>query len=204
MKEVISNLRTEIVMSKDESKRYSLRKIWSEDKPSLAILMICPSSSGEVAVDTSTMLTLGNCYRLGYGSVTIVNLFSKVNDFDLKEAKETDEENLQAILKAAESSDCFVIGAGTGKAKNKVFQRRLEQVLLALRQYEDKLYCLCDEDGGSRGLHPLSPRLRRWVLSKCSVSEFIDIPMEEIDPKKKGKSKSFAKTKEEGQENSLS
>ena len=197
MKEVISNLRTEIVMSKDESRRYSLRKIWSEDKPSLAILMICPSSSGEVAVDTSTMLTLGNCYRLGYGSVTIVNLFSKVNDFDLKGSADTDEENLQAILRAAESVDCFVIGAGTGKTKNKIFQRRLEQVLIALHPYEDKLHCLCDEDGGSRGLHPLSPRLRRWCLSKCSVSEFVDVPMAETEPKKKGKGKASSKQKTE-------
>lgn len=197
MKEVISNLRTEIVMSKDESKRYSLRKIWSEDKPSLAILMICPSSSGEVAVDTSTMLTLGNCYRLGYGSVTIVNLFSKVNDFALKDADDEDEENLQAIQKAAASVDCFVVGAGTGKAKNKTFQRRLEQVMMALCPYEDKLHCLCDEDGGSRGLHPLSPRLRQWCLCKCSVSEFIDIPMEDVSPKKKGKSKSSNKQAEE-------
>lgn len=193
MKEITSNLRTEIALSEDEACRYSLRKVWLEDKPSLAILMICPSSSGEVAVDASTMLTLGNCYRLGYGSVTIVNLFSKVNDFNLKGATDTDEENLQAILKAAESVDCFVIGAGTGKAKNKIFQRRLEQVLLALRPYEDKLHCLCDEDGGSRGLHPLSPRLRRWCLSKCSVSEFIDIPMEETAQKKKGKSKPSTK-----------
>lgn len=196
MKETISNLKTEIVMSEDETKRYSLRKMWDGSKPSLAILMICPSSSGEVAVDTSTMLTLGNCYRLGYGSVTIVNLFSKVNDFDLKEAKETDEENLQTILKAAESSDCFVIGAGTGKAKNKAFQRRLEQVLLALRPYEEKLHCLCDEDGGSRGLHPLSPRLRRWVLSKCSIAEFIETPMEKTEPKKKGKGKASHKQTE--------
>lgn len=196
MKEITSNLRTEIVMSDDGAYRYSLRKIWDEQKPSLAILMICPSSSGEVAVDTSTMLTLGNCYRLGYGSVTIVNLFSKVNDFELKMADETDEENLQAILKAAELVDCFVIGAGTGKAKNKVFQRRLEQVMLALRPYEDKLHCLCDEDGGSRGLHPLSPRLRRWHLSKCSVSEFIDIPIDETAHKKKGKGKPCKQTEE--------
>lgn len=193
MKEIISNLRTEIVASDDGAYRYSLRKVWDETKPSLAILMICPSSSGEVAVDASTMLTLGNCYRLGYGSVTIVNLFSKVNDFNLKGATDTDEENLQAILKAAESVDCFVIGAGTGKAKNKIFQRRLEQVMMALRPYEDKLHCLCDKDGGSRGLHPLSPRLRQWCLSKCSVSEFIDIPVEEIATKKKGKSKSSNK-----------
>ena len=197
MKEIISNLRTEIIASDDGAHRYSLRKIWDEQKPSLAILMICPSSSGEVAVDTSSALSMANSYRLGYGSVTILNLFSKVNDFDLKDPSETDEENLQAILKSAGSVDCFVLGAGTGKAKNKVFQHRLEQVLLALRPYEDKLHCLCDEDGGSRGLHPLSPRLRRWCLSKCSVAEFIDIPMDEPDPKKKGKGKPSKKQVEE-------
>ena len=114
----------------------------------------------------------------------------------MQDPNEFDEENLQAILKAAEASDCFVLGAGTGKAKNKVFQQRLEQVLMALRPYEDKLHCLCDKDGGSRGLHPLSPRLRQWCLSKCSVSEFIDIPMEEVASKKKGKSKPSKQTEE--------
>ena len=196
MREIISNLRTEILESGDGAQRYQLRKVWSEDKPSLGILMLCPSSSGEVAVDTSTSLVLSNCYRLGYGSVTIVNLFSTINDFDLKEASDEDPENLQAILDAAKSASCFVIGCGTGKSKNAKFHQRLEQVLLALRPYEDKLYCLCDEKGGSRGLHPLSPRLRRRCLSKCSVSEFIDIPMEEVVPKKKGKSKSSGKQTE--------
>ena len=193
MKEIISNLRTEIIMSDDETKRYSLYKEWQKDKPSLAIVMLCPSSSGEVAVDTSTALTIGNCFRLGYGSVTIVNLFSNINDFTLREAEEEDPENLSAIVAAAEKADCLVLGAGTGKAKNKLFQKRLEQVLTALRPYESKLHCLCDENGGSRGLHPLSPRLRQWSLSKCSVSEFIDIPMEEAAHKKKGKSKSSNK-----------
>jgi hypothetical protein len=152
--------------------------------------MHCPSSSGSVSVDASTSLVLSNCYRLGYGSVTILNLFSTVNDFDLQHAEGEDPENLQVIVAAAEKADCLVLGAGTGKAKNKLFQKRLEQVLTALRPYESKLHCLCDENGGSRGLHPLSPRLRRWCLSKCSVSEFIDIPMEEAATKKKGKGKS--------------
>ena len=65
MKEITSNVRTEIMMSDDGANRYSLRKVWDESKPSLAIIMMCPSSSGEVAVDASTALTIGNCYRLG-------------------------------------------------------------------------------------------------------------------------------------------
>ena len=196
MKETVSNLKTEIVMSNDETKRYSLRKVWDENKPSLAIVMICPSSSGEVSVDTSTALTMANCYRLGYGAVTIVNLFSKINDFAFKEAEEIDEENLKAILKAAEENSCLVLAWGTGKAKNKAFQRRVEQVVTALRFYEEKLYCLCDEKGGSRGLHPLSPRLRVWYLSPVKIRELVELPSEkESEQKKKPKVKNLTNEK---------
>lgn len=194
MKEIISNLRTEILASEDETKRYSLRKVWSEDKPSLAIVMLCPSSSGEVAVDTSTALTIGNCYRLGYGSVTIVNLFSNINDFALKEAEEEDPENLESIIAAAEKCQCLVLGAGTGKAKNKLFQKRLEQVLAALHPYESKLHCLCDENGGSRCLHPLSPRVREWHLSPLKISELLpELPNAEQEPNKKKRPKTVKK-----------
>lgn len=195
MREIISNLRTEILESEDGKQRYVLRKVWDESKPSLGVLMLCPSSSGEVAVDTSTMLTLSNCYRLGYGSVTIVNLFSTINDFTLKDASDFDEENLQVILDTANSVSCFVVGCGTGKSKNAKFHQRLEQVLLALRHHEDKLHCLCDKHGGSKYLHPLSPRVREWHLSPLKISELIDIPVEETTPKKTGNGKIGKKEK---------
>ena len=173
MREITSDLRTEILKSDDGNHRYSLRKIWDPSKPSLAIVMLAPSQAGEIALDTSSMLTINNCHRLGKGSVTIVNLFSKINNFALKEADVEDPENIRAIVAAAESADCVVLAAGTGKARNRVFQQRLEQVLTALRPYESKLHCLCDKDGGSRHLHLLSPRVREWHLSPLKVSELM-------------------------------
>jgi hypothetical protein len=150
--------------------------------------MMCPSSSGEVAVDTSTALTMANCYRLGYGSVTIVNLFPVINDFSLKASSGTDAENLEVIVKAVEVSTCAVFAPGTGKAKNRLFMEVQKETLLALRPYEAKLRCLCDEKGGSKYLHPLSPRVREWHIAPLSISELIDITMEEEKPKKgKGK-----------------
>lgn len=188
MREIISNLRTEILESVDGTRRFSLKKIWDESKPSLAIIMMAPSSSGEVAVDTSTALTMANCYRLGYGSVTIVNLFPVINDFSLKASSGIDAENLEVIVKAVEASSCAVFAPGTGKSKNRLFAEVQKETLLALRPYEDKLRCLCDEKGGSRYLHPLSPRVREWHLTPLSISELIDIPVEEEKPKKgKGK-----------------
>ena len=197
MREISSYVRTEIIESEDGTKRYSLRKVWDESKPSLAIVMLCPSSSGVVSVDTSTALTMANCYRLGYGSVIIVNLFSRINDFALKEAQEIDEENLQAVVKAAESADCFVMGAGTGKLRNKVFQRRLKQVATALLPYQEKVHCLCDAEGKSQGLHPLSPRVREWSLVPMQLGSLIDVPVEVEAPKKKGNRKVAAKQKED-------
>lgn len=127
-----------------------------------------------------------------YGSVTVLNLFSTINDFQLKQAKESDDENLQAILSEAETADCIVLGWGTGKAKNKAFQCRVEQVVTALRPYEKKLCCLCDEKGGSRGLHPLSPRLRVWYLSPVKIRELVELPSEkESEQKKKPKAKNL-------------
>lgn len=196
MREIISNLRTEIMESEDGSKRYSLRKVWDESKPSMAVVMMCPSSSGEVAVDTSTALTMANCYRLGYGSVTIVNLFATINDFSLKRSTSDDAENMEAILKAVEAAACVVFAAGTGKQKNKLFAEVQEKTLLALRPYEDKLHCLCDKNGGSKYLHPLSPRVREWHLASLSISELIDVPVvveQEIEkPKKKSTQKEKA------------
>lgn len=89
-----------------------------------------------------------------------------------------------------------MVGCGTGKSKNAKFHQRLEQVLLALKPLEDKLHCLCDKNGGSKYLHPLSPRVREWHLSPLKVSELIDIPVEETTPKKKGKIARKEKTNE--------
>ena len=63
MKEITSDLRTEIQMSDDGTKRYSLRKVWDSGKPSLAIIMLAPSQAGEITLDTSSMLTINNCHR---------------------------------------------------------------------------------------------------------------------------------------------
>ena len=192
MREIISNLRTEILESVDGARRFSLKKVWDEHKPSVTVVMMCPSSSGEVAVDTSTALTMANCYRLGFGSVTIVNLFPVINDFSLQASSGIDAENLEVIVKAVEASSCAVFAPGTGKAKNRLFMEVQKETLLALRPYEDKLRCLCDKDGGSRYLHPLSPRVREWHLAPLSPSELIDIPVEEEKPKK-GKNKASSK-----------
>ena len=187
MKEMTSTLITEAVFSDDGGKRYSLRKCWSVTKPMLTVVMLAPSQASDVSMDTTTQLVVNNVSRLGYGGVTIVNLFARLNDFMLREAEDEDVENLEAVVRACAECETIVYAPGTGKIRNKVFQKRQEQILNAIRPYEDKLHCLCNEKGEGRLQHPLSPVVREWHLSPLRVSELIAPMKEEAKPEKKPK-----------------
>lgn len=169
-----TTLATVAHFSDDGTKRYLLRKLWDDKKPSLAIIMLAPSEASGIELDTTTQLVINNAARLGYGSVAIVNMFATLNDFGLRQAEAKDPENTKEILLAVKNADQVIYAPGVGKTKNKVFQQRQEQLLTALLPYEPKLCCLCGENGKSRLQHPLSPAVRVWHLSSLKVSELID------------------------------
>lgn len=195
MNTIMTTLTTEAVFSDGGLKRYLLKKTWDNTKPKMAVIMLAPSEASGIELDTTTQLVLNNASRLGYGSVAIVNLFATLNDFNLRQAEDEDSDNLNAILSAVQDVNCVVYAPGTGKAKSKVFQRRQEQVLTALRPIEGKLHCLCNEDGNARLQHPLSPAVRTWHLSPLKISELI---IETIQPEPETKKKSRTKiTKKE-------
>lgn len=189
MQTITTTLTTEAIFSDDGTKRYLLRKTWDESKPSLAIIMLAPSSAAGIELDSTTQLVLNNAARLDFGSVDVLNLFATLNDFGLKTVEDEDADNIQAIVQSAEKAGTLVYAAGTGKAKSKVFQQRQEQVLNALRPYEGKLHCLTGESGKARLQHPLSPAVRTWHLSPLKVSELISEPKKEAEPKQKKSAK---------------
>ena len=185
MNTITTTLATVATFSDDGKKRYLLCKLWNEKLPSLAIIMLAPSEASGVELDSTTHLVLNNCARLGYGSVTIVNLFATLNDFSLHQAEDDDPENLGFIVEAAKNADQIIYAPGTGKVKNKAFQKRQGLVLSALGPYEVKLCCLCDENGMARLQHPLSPAVRVWHLSPLKVSELVQTQKAQKKPKKK-------------------
>ena len=178
MKSITTTLTTEAVFSDDGLNRYLLRKTWDTEKPRIAVIMLAPSEASGIELDSTTQLVLNNVARLGYGGVDIVNLFATLNDFSLKHAAEEDSVNMDAILGSATEADEVVYAPGVGKAGNKVFQKRQEQVLSALRPFEPKLYCLTDANGKARLQHPLSPAVRVWHLSPMKISELLPEPKE--------------------------
>ncbi|MBQ8400945.1 MAG: DUF1643 domain-containing protein [Clostridia bacterium] len=84
MKITKTNLITEAVFSEDRTKRYLLYKNWDATKPSLCIILLAPSEADLITLDNTTQLVLNNAVRLGYGGVYIWNLFSRLNDFHLR------------------------------------------------------------------------------------------------------------------------
>ena len=190
MNTITTTLTTTATFSEDGIKRYLLRKTWDDKKPKLMILMLAPSAASGIELDNTTLLVLNNAARLGFGCVDVLNLFATLNDFSLKHAESQDEENMNAIFESAKNADTIVYAAGVGKAKSKVFQERQKQVLEKIRPFEDKLNCLCSENGNARLQHPLSPAVRTWHLSPLKVSELIkDVTEAEPEQKKKHKTK---------------
>ncbi len=170
MKTYETILKTTAIHSDEGDKRYLLSKVWDDKKPKLAIIMLVPSTAGVIELDSTTQLVLNNANRLGYGKVDILNLFSTLNDYELENA-EDDPDNIKAIVASAKNADAVVYAAGVGKAKNELFLMRQDEVLRALKPYEDKLFCIGNKDGSIRQRHPLSPAVRNWTLYKLKVSE---------------------------------
>ena len=202
METIKTTLTTEAIFNDDHTKRYLLHKSWNENLPKLTIIMLAPSEASGVALDTTTQLCLNNASRLGYGSIAIVNLFATINDFDLKQQTGFgDPDNLKAIVEACQNCDQIVYAPGTGKARNKFFLNRQEEVLKALLPLEEKLSCLCNEICNTRLHHPLSPAVRIWNLSPLKVSELVDLkpqvpPQPEKTPEKKPKGRPKVTRKE--------
>ena len=202
MNTIETTLTTQAIFNDDHTKRYLLCKVWDNSLPKLTIVMLAPAEASGVALDTTTQLCLNNASWLGYGSISIVNLFATVNDFDLKQQTGFgDPDNLNAIIEACQNCDQIIYAPGTGKGKNKFFLSRQEEVLEALLPMEEKLSCLCNEICNTRLHHPLSPAVRIWQLSQLKVSELVDLkPQEPQQPEKKPKGRPKV-TKKESQTN---
>jgi hypothetical protein len=186
-----TTLTTQAVFSDDETKRYLLKKTWNAALPKLTIIMLAPSIASGIELDSTTSLVLNNASALGFGSVSIVNLFATLGDFTLSEAEDEDPENLKAIIDASQDADLIIYAPGVGKAKLQAFQERSKQILEALRPYEKKLKCLTNASGKAKLLHPLCPAVRKWDhFAEICISDLLsktDTVEPKTQPKKKGK-----------------
>lgn len=190
MNTIETTLTTQAVFSDDNTKRYLLKKTWNTELPKLTIIMLAPSIASGVELDSTTSLVLNNASALGFGSVSIVNLFATLGDFSLSTDEPEDAENIDAIADAAQSADVIIYAPGVGKAKLQAFQERSKQVLEVLRPFAKKLKCLTSASGKAKLLHPLCPAVRKWTIAELRLSELLsktDTVEPKSQPKQKGK-----------------
>ena len=183
--------------NEDRTHRYSLKRTWDESKPNACIIMSNASNADVARGDLTQLLVQNNLHLLGYGGVTIVNLFSRrcqklslSKDIDI--ATLTNPDNEGHILQCVKDSDITVLAIGTlaqTYAKARIYQDRLYALL---RECQDKIHVIAAPDG-TEGLHPLSGKLRAdgsWELVPFKIPEPPKVEQEKKeDTPKKDKSK---------------
>jgi len=168
-----SVIKTETVFSEDRQHRYLLRKEWDKNKSKAMVIMINPSIAGEVVIDHTTMYVMNNLFKLNFGTVDIVNIFSNVDGSRKTKERipESDKENENQIVMSGEKVDTIIIAWGKVGDNNKNIQGKQDAILNLLNQYEDKLFIIGDHHGNI-GLHPLAPSIRSgWDLVKFQLKE---------------------------------
>lgn len=157
--EKASTVNTTAVFAKNGKERYLLKMEWDKSKKSLTIIMTFPSSADDLILDQTTMLVRNNAVKHGFGSVSIVNLFSSINN----ENPRLDKLNSSFVMKACDENDVILIAYGRGTAHNEEKKALLE----ALSVYNDKLFTIID----SKNLpfsHPLSPLAHEWKIKQLN------------------------------------
>lgn len=159
MLEETTIIKSKAIFSDDKEHRLLLRKEWDSEKPTAMVIMINPNTADTVNFDMTTMLVLNNVSKLGFGSVNIVNLYSRImeklnlrfNGDDELIADEADE----IIQQYAAMSDAIIIAWGT-IGKNTLRVRERQKYLLELiKQHAGKMYqigkkCLPPAHAGSQ------------------------------------------------------
>lgn len=171
MKEETKIIKSKALFSDDRLHRFLLRKEWDNQKKSAMIIMINPNTADTLNYDLTTMLVINNLNKLGFGTVNIVNLYSRImeklslrfnSDDDLLES-DTDK----IIKQYAAMSDAIIIAWGcVGNSSQRVRDRQSE-LLEMLEPYANKLY-----KTGEKGFHPLTPAVRNeWELEPYEMEE---------------------------------
>ena len=169
MKTETTTLKSKALFSDDGEHRLLLRKEWDKNKKSAMIVMINPNTADTLNMDLTTMLVINNLNALGFGSVNIVNLYSRImrklslrfnSDEDLI-ANETDT----VIEQYAALSDAVIIAWGSAGGNSQRVRDRQMELLERLEKFANKLYQI-----GKEGFHPLTPAIRSgWELEPYNL-----------------------------------
>lgn len=168
-------IKCEAVFSDDHMHRVLWQRVWSKDKPLVAVLALNPALSDNLVTDTTTSLIVNNVAKLEkYGGVVVINLFSRLtNKLNFRWNSDDDlntPDNDEYIRKAAENCEVVILAWGKASDTNQRIAARAEHVVAMLGNVQEKLMVI--SDGERSGLHPLTPSIRsRWILKPFTPKE---------------------------------
>ena len=144
MLEETTIIKSKAIFSDDKEHRLLLRKEWDSEKPTAMVIMINPNTADTVNFDMTTMLVINNLHKLGFGSVNIVNLYSRIMEklnLRFNGDDELIDNEADAVLEQyAAMSDAIIIAWGT-IGKNTLRVRERQKYLLELiKQHAGKMY----------------------------------------------------------------
>ena len=200
---------TRAVFSEDKSHRYLLSKEWDASLSNVVVIMLQAGKSNALIQDVTTCNIINCVSQLDedYGSVNIVNLFSRLDlelDTDIDIDDFTDEENDRQIKEVAEGAELIILAYGKAQETNLCVKQRAREVVSLLEKYKDKMYLIGD-DKGRKGFSAMYPKVRnKWKLYKAyeeekkendKVAENIQTPQTEQQSIENQKSNNETKTK---------
>ncbi|QEK63378.1 DUF1643 domain-containing protein [Bacillus altitudinis] len=161
MKLIKNMIRTEVIYDDDLNNKFLIKKEWNQYEKKAVVIMKKAGRANAILLDHTTMYVMNNLFKLGYGSVNIVNLFPTIKG---KETKESITTNMKCIKEAVRNSDDVIIAIGKGADINKRALKRLDMILALLLDNKANVLEI-ESSSGRRGFHPLYPALKnQWKL----------------------------------------
>lgn len=161
MKVFKSTLKTEVIYDDDLMNKYLVKKEWDKSKKTALVIMKNAGHANEIVQDQTTMYVINNLAKLGYGSVSIMNLFPSVDDNDTNTSA---TENLKFVQAEVPKVDDVIIAVGKGVETNKRAVERLNMIMAILLDKKVNILQI-EANLGRKGFHPLYPALRhQWKL----------------------------------------
>lgn len=153
VKEIEKTIKSTVVLSDNEEYRYKLTRSWDGNKPNATVVMLNPSKADMLITDRTVMNVSNYLVQNGYGSLTVVNLFS-YRTTDPKYLNQRDEIrealNDEYLSQAFADSDVIIVAWVRDKDKYVNRKRETEKLLI---DYSEKIKCF--EDGKGKKLrHP--------------------------------------------------
>ena len=145
--EETSVIQVKSLCSDDGNYRYTLSKIWDENRPRAVAIGINPSKATHLKGDNTATNVMNYLIDKGFGAMTILNLFPYrcTNPSELnKRDPSYDKNNTRYISDHCMQADMILIMWGYEKTKYCEQKEKVERLLLP---YREKVHCFCDLKG---------------------------------------------------------